>query len=135
MTVSPIRGIRSDPTTKSRLMLPTTTMGLCIKSRLPIVHHGRNRDHSQTKQEKNEHGGNQSAGFRWSAGEFLPDENAPHCRNHRGSLTDGIGHRRTDHLRVRCHEVEHRSRTPYESANEPPEMPSRLRLEVLRHID
>jgi hypothetical protein len=28
--VSPTCGMRSAPTTKSRLMLPTTTMGFCI---------------------------------------------------------------------------------------------------------
>src|SRR5208282_5277639 len=135
MIVSPTWGIRSAPTTKSRLMLPTTTMGFCITLRFRLLHHGCDRDRSQSKQKEDEHGGNQFARSRRSAGKFFPDEDAPNGRHHRRTLADCIGDCRTDYLCVGGNEVEHGSRTPDESADNSPQMPGRFRLEVLRHVD
>src|SRR5208337_2865107 len=135
MIVSPTCGIRSALTTKSRLILPTTTIGLCITIRVRLPHHGCDRDRSQPKQKEDEHGGNQFARGLRSAGKFFPDEDAPDGRHHRRTLADCIGDRRTDYLCVGCHKVEHRSRTPDESTYDAPEMPCRFCLKVLRHVD
>src|SRR5208283_2857056 len=135
MIVSPTSGIRSAATTKSRLMLPTTTMGFCITIRFRLLHHGCDRDRSQPKQKEDEHGWNQFARGRRSAGKFFPDEDAPDSGYHRCTLADGVGDRRTDYLCVGCSEVEHGSRTPDKSTQDTPEVPCRFCLEVLRHID
>src|ERR1700685_2197293 len=116
MIVSPTCGMRSAPTTKSRLMLPTTTMGFCMTTRSDcftvttspsLLHHGRDCDRSQPQQEKNEHGGEQFARGRRSTGKLLPDEHAPDRRDHRRTLADGVGDCRADDLRVRGDKIKH----------------------------
>ena len=54
----------------------------------------------------------------------MPDEDAPTGRNHGGSLTDGVGHGRANHMRPRRHEVQHRARTPDQPAEKAPCVPA-----------
>lgn len=98
-----------------------------------MTHHGCDRDRSQPKQEEDEHGGNQFSRGRWSAGKFFPDEDAPDGRYHRCTLADCVRDRRTDHLRVRCNKVEHRSRAPDRSAENSPPVPSGTAFPIVGH--
>src|SRR5271154_2970125 len=123
MIVSPTRGIRSTPTTKSKLMLPTTTMGFCMPIRSRLLRHRCNRDRSQSQQEEDKHRGYQSAGGWWGTGKFFPDEDAPDGRYHRRTLADGVGNGRTDYLSVGSNEIEYSSRTPDNPSDHTPEVP------------
>src|ERR1039457_649355 len=140
MRVSPTWGIRSAPATKSRLTLPTTTIGFCIREPLRSVywvilfgHHGRDGDRSQSQQEEEKHGGNQFAGGGRSMGKLFPDENAPNGRNHSSALADGVRNSRTHNLRMRGDKIKYRPRTPDDAARNSPEMPHWLGFGILRH--
>jgi len=72
------------------LMLPTTTMGFCIKVQFQLLQHWDDGDQPQAQQEKDKHAGMSLRDVAGSAGRFLPDKSPTPprppsrlCRSHR----------------------------------------------------